>query len=417
MDSLKEKVRKHLVRHYDIFKTSAKTEEVRADIEKAISEIIDREYLIVSLEERKKVASEILDEVVGFGPLKSLLEDPAITEIMVNGPHQIYTEKKGKMELSSIKFDDEQQLYNVIHKIVSPTHRRVDESTPYVDLSLADGSRVNIILPPLSLVGPVVTIRKFLQQLRSMDDLVKLDTMTKEMAEFLIACARSKINIIFAGATGAGKTTTLNILSSYISKDERIVTIEDTAELRLQQQHVVRLETRQANIEGKGDISIRDLFINSLRMRPDRIILGEIRSAEALDLLQAITSGHAGSLSVIHANSPADVVTRLETMVLSSGVPLPQWVVRKQIGTALDLIVQNVQLPDGSRKIVNITEVCNELQNDEIALKDIFRFELEDIDAKGEVHGKWKTTGVIPSFYSSFKRYGVNISERVFKEN
>ena len=412
---LKEKIRQHLIRNYDVFKGSIKESELRKTIEKAIKDIVDREYLIVNAAERKRIVDDLVDEVTGFGPLKPLLEDPSVTEIMVNGPNNIYIEKDGKMQVSKIKFDDSRQLYNVIHKIVSPSHRRVDESTPYVDLSLPDGSRVNVILPPLSLLGPVVTIRKFLKKLRSMDDLVGLGTLTQEMADFLIACVRTKVNIIFAGATGAGKTTTLNILSSYISEDERIITIEDTSELRLQQEHVVSLETRQSNIEGKGEVTIRDLFINTLRMRPDRIILGEIRSEEALDLLQAITSGHAGSLAVIHANSPKDVVTRLETMVLSSGIALPQWVVRTQIGSAIDIIVQNVQLQDGSRKITHITEVCDVLENNEIVLRDLFRFEIEEIDDEGNVSGEWVTTGVVPNFYPMFKKFGLNVSKKMFE--
>lgn len=417
MDTLKEKIRQHLIRQYDVFKGSMSDKKLHENIEKAIKEVANREYLVINAEQRKKIIEELSDEVVGFGPLKTLLNDNSITEIMVNGPHHIYIEKDGKMQLSKVKFDDERQLYNVIHKIVSPTHRRVDESMPYVDLSLEDGSRVNVILPPLSLVGPVVTVRKFLKQLRQIEDLVKLDTLTKDMSDFLVACVRAKINIIFAGATGAGKTTTLNILSSYISKDERIISIEDTSELRLQQEHVVGLETRQSNIEGKGEITIRDLFINSLRMRPDRIILGEIRGEEALDLLQAISSGHAGSLAVIHANSPLDVVSRLETLVLSSGIALPQWLVRRQIAIGINLIVHNVQLPDGSRKITQITEVMGELENDEIVLRDIFRFDIEGIDDKGSVEGQWKTTGVVPSFYPSFKRQGIKVPEKIFTAN
>jgi pilus assembly protein CpaF len=324
-------------------------------------------------------------------------------------------ERGGKKALSNITFDSEQQLMYLIYKILSPTRRHVDESYPFTDVSLKDGSRVNIIIPPLALDGPTVTIRKFLKEINSIDDLVKLGTLDRRMADFLVASIKAKVNIIFAGATGAGKTTTLNALSSYIDKDERIITIEDTAELHLAQEHVVRLESRQQSIEGKGEITIRDLFKNSLRMRPERIILGEIRGAEALDMLQAICSGHRGSLAVLHANSPQEVIYRLETMILTSGLPIAVEAIHRQIAAGINMIIQQEQLSDGSRKISHITQI-NGLKDSRVVLDDIFKYEIEGLDFDGKIKGKWKATGVTPVFYPLFKKEGIPLSENIFKE-
>ncbi|OGX52589.1 MAG: type II secretion system protein E, partial [Omnitrophica WOR_2 bacterium RIFOXYB2_FULL_45_11] len=369
---LKEKVRYRLKEHSHIFtKEKINEQELRFTVARIVEEIRIRERLQLDENGSKKIIDELIDEFMGFGPLKALLEDKAVTEIMVNGPKKVYVEKEGKMFLSDITFENNQHLLYIIQKILMPTRRHVDELSPFTDVSLPDGSRVNIIIPPVSLSGPVITIRKFIKDFSSIEDLVTLDTLSRDMADFLIAAIRAKLNIIFSGATGSGKTTTLNILSGYISARERIVTIEDTAELKLNQEHVVSLEARPGNIEGKGDITIRDLFRNTLRMRPGRIILGEVRSGEALDMLQAMCSGHDGSLAVLHASSPLDVVSRIETMILTSGINIPVWAIKKQIASSLNLIIQQEQLADGSRKITHITEARG-LDKDELVLQDLF---------------------------------------------
>ena len=332
---------------------------------------------------------------------------------MVNGPGVVYAEKNGEMFLTDIKFDNNRQLIQTIEKIMAPTQRRVDESSPYVDASLPDGSRVNIILPPLSLIGPVITIRKFSREIACIEDLLKSDTMTEKMAQCLIASVKAKLTIIFAGAPGGGTTTKLNILSSYIADDERIITIEDTAELRLKQKHVVPLETRQMNVEGKGEVSIRDLFKNSLRMRPDRIILGEIRSSEALDMLQAISSGHNGSLAVLHASSPRDVISRIETMIITSNTAIPLWAIRRQISNAIDIIVMQEQLTDGKRKVTHITEISG-LEGDRITMQDLFTFTQTGLDQNGKVIGRFDATGSVPTFIEEIKIRGLSLDMSVF---
>lgn len=412
---LKDRIRHSLVSQYNalLTKDSFDEEEFRKSVTQIIEHIVNRPRKDLSEEDKKRIISELVDEFTGLGPIQILLKDPAITEIMINGPKKIYIEKQGRKMLSNITFDSEQQLMAVIHKILSPTRRRVDESYPYTDVSLKDGSRVNIIISPVCLEGPTVTIRKFLKELKTADNLMELGAFDKRMSDFLIACIKIKINMIFAGATGAGKTTTLNVLSSYIPEEERIVTIEDTAELHLNQEHVVRLEARQPNIEGKGEITIRNLFINSLRMRPDRIILGEIRDTAALDMLQAICSGHTGSLSVIHANSPQDCLYRLETMILTSGIPITLDAIHRQIAAAIQIMVQQEQMPDGSRKITHIAQVSG-LKDGRVALEDIFTYELEGVDSKGQISGSWKATGVIPSFYPLFKKWNIDLPKEIF---
>src|SRR3989338_48602 len=413
---LKEKVRYRLKEHSHIFTNEKINEqELRFTVARIVEEIRIRERLQLDENGSKKIIDELIDEFMGFGPLKALLEDKAVTEIMVNGPKKVYVEKEGRMLLSDITFENNQHLLYIIQKILMPTRRHVDELSPFTDVSLPDGSRVNIIIPPVSLTGPVITIRKFIKEFGSIEDLVTLDTLSRDMADFLIAAIRAKLNIIFSGATGSGKTTTLNILSTYISTRERIVTIEDTAELRLNQEHVVSLEARPGNIEGKGDITIRDLFRNTLRMRPGRIILGEVRSGEALDMLQAMCSGHDGSLAVLHASSPLDVVSRIETMILTSGINIPVWAIKKQIASSLNLIIQQEQLADGSRKITHITEVRG-LDKDELVLQDLFSYEIEGVQ-DSKVKGTWKKYGAVPLFFSRFKKKGVELSEEIFKGN
>ncbi|MFH0877098.1 MAG: CpaF family protein, partial [Candidatus Omnitrophota bacterium] len=418
MKGIKEKVRQQLISGEFLFskkdRSAADKEKLKHHLDKLIEHVATFERATLTGEEKDKIASELMDEVIGLGPLTLLVEDPTVTEIMVNGPDCVYVEKNGEMTLTDIKFENSRHLMQTIEKIMAPTQRRVDESSPYVDVSLPDGSRVNIILPPLSLVGPIVTIRKFLREIVLLEDLVKRDTLTEKMAQFLKAAIRAKLNIIFAGSTGVGKTTTLNVLSSYLAENERIVTIEDTNELRLKQRHVVPLEARQANVEGKGEVEIRDLFKNSLRMRPDRIILGEIRGSEALDMLQAISSGHEGALAVLHASSPRDVISRIETMIISSSVALPVWAIRRQISNAIDLIVMQEQFIDGKRKITHLTEVDG-MENDEVILKDLFSYEIQGVsEADKSVIGRWKTGGVVPGFFPRFRLHGIDLPQEIF---
>jgi len=415
---IKKQIRQGLVRDSSLLsgKDSFGREELRQAILQVFRDMNEREHLYVGGHEREKIIEELLDELVGFGPIEALIKDPTVTEIMINGPQRVYVERVGKKELSTVTFEDEEQLMYLVYRFLAPTRRRVDEMYPYTEISLPDGSRVNIIIKPLALNGPIVTIRKFLKELKTIDDLIAHDTLDKRMADFLVAAIRAKVNIVFAGATGTGKTTTLNVLSSYIANDERIVTIEDTAELRLSQDHVVRLEGRPANIEGKGAVSIRDLFRNCLRMRPDRIILGEIRGDESLDMLQAICSGHKGALSVLHASSPQDVIYRIETMILTSGVPISVEAIQRQIAAAVELIVLQEQLVDGSRKITHITQVNGLGKDKQVVLEDLFVFEFEALDPQGKAQGKWRACGITPCFYEKLKKTGIDLSKSVFDD-
>jgi pilus assembly protein CpaF len=363
--------------------------------------------------DRKRVVEDIKNDLLGFGPINPLLIDDEVSEVMVNGSNRVYCERKGKLMLTDITFRDDEHVMNVIDKIVSPLGRRIDESSPMVDARLPDGSRVNAIIPPLALNGPTITIRKFAKDPFTIHDLVKFGTLSREMAVFLEACVKAKLNIFVSGGTGSGKTTTLNVLSNFIPENERIVTIEDAAELQLGQDHVVSLESRPANIEGKGAISIRNLVKNSLRMRPDRIVIGEVRGGEALDMLQAMNTGHDGSLATGHSNSPRDMIARLETMVLLAGVDLPVKAIREQISGALDLIIQQSRLSDGSRKITNITEVQG-LEGDIIVLQDIFTFNQEGVDGNGKIVGRLVPTGVLPKFYEKLKTSGIHVPSGIF---
>jgi pilus assembly protein CpaF len=355
---------------------------------------------------------QITDEILGLGPMEPLLRDETITEVMVNGPQQVYIEREGRLELTNVTFQNDEHVMKIIQRIIAPIGRRVDESSPMVDARLADGSRVNAIIPPLSLIGPVITIRKFSATPFTVEDLVRFGTATPEMFEFLEACVKARLNIFVSGGTGSGKTTMLNILSSFIPDDERIVTIEDAAELQLRQEHVVTLEARPANIEGKGAIPIRELVRNALRMRPDRIVVGECRSAEALDMLQAMNTGHDGSMSTGHANSPRDLLARLETMVLMAGMDLPLRAIREQIASAVDLIVHQNRLKDGSRKIVAITEVQG-MEGDVIVMQDIFVFEQTAV-VEGKIQGKLRPTGIRPKFVEKFETAGIHLPPNVF---
>jgi pilus assembly protein CpaF len=386
--------------------------EVRRQIEELFGKIADEEGLALTRAERVRMLEQITDEILGLGPLEPLLRDETITEVMVNGPQQVYIEREGRLELTNVTFQNDEHVMKIIQRIIAPIGRRVDESSPMVDARLADGSRVNAIIPPLSLVGPVITIRKFSATPFTVEDLIRFGTSTTEMFEFLEACVKARLNIFVSGGTGSGKTTMLNILSSFIPDDERIVTIEDAAELQLRQEHVVTLEARPSNIEGKGAVPIRELVRNALRMRPDRIVVGECRSAEALDMLQAMNTGHDGSMSTGHANSPRDMLSRLETMVLMAGMDLPLKAIREQIASAVDLIVHQNRLKDGSRKIVNITEVQG-MEGDVIVMQDIFVFEQTGV-VEGKIQGKLKPTGIRPKFVEKFDAAGIHLPPNVF---
>jgi pilus assembly protein CpaF len=412
---LKIKIQNSVIEELDIDfnDISDKNEELRQEIVFIIMKHIEQESLNLTNNQKKKIKEELLDEIIGFGPITSLLADKDVTEIMVNGPNHVYIEQKGKLILTDAKFKNDNHVMHVIKKIVAPIGRRIDESSPMVDARLPNGSRVNAIIPPLAIDGPSITIRKFAEDPFKIEDLINFGTLSSKMAELLKYCVEGRLNIIVSGGTGSGKTTTLNVLSSFIPDSDRIVTIEDAAELQLSQIHVVRLETRPSNIEGKGEVSIRDLVKNSLRMRPDRIIIGEVRSGETLDMLQAMNTGHDGSLTTGHANAPRDMLSRLETMVLMSGMNLPIKAIRDQTASAIDLIIQQSRLMDGSRRITHITEVQG-MEGDVIILQDIFKFEQRGLDNKGKVKGEYVFTGVMPKFLEKFKDRGINIPMGIF---
>jgi pilus assembly protein CpaF len=409
--SLKSKIHKRIVGELGMADLE------RKQLEEAVTQIadvcMDEEPIPVPRAERSRIISEVMDEVTGYGPIQSLLKDESVSEVMVNGPNQVYAERKGKLILTDIRFRDDAHVMHVIEKIVSPLGRRIDESSPMVDARLPDGSRVNAVIPPLALKGPSITIRKFAKDPFTVDDLVRFGTFTKDMADLLKACVEGKLNIVVSGGTGSGKTTTMNVLSSFIPSEDRIITIEDAAELQLRQEHVVTLETRPPNIEGKGAVTMRDLVRNSLRMRPDRIVVGEVRGGEALDMLQAMNTGHDGSLTTGHANAPRDMLSRLETMVLMAGMDLPVRAIREQIASAVDLIVQQSRLRDGSRKITHLTEVQG-MEGDVITLQDIFVFDQTGCDEQGKVIGRFKPTGIRPKFLDKLSSNGINLPNETF---
>ena len=400
-----------------VFSDHKKTKELRDRAELTVSNLLVEEAgsFIPSQEIRKKLIKEILDEALGLGALEDLLADPEITDIMVNNKNEIFVERFGKIELTSKKFISNEQVRTIIERIIAPIGRRIDESVPMVDARLADGSRVNAIISPLSLTGPTLTIRKFRKERYKTADLISLGALTPDMADFIKACVSCRKNIIVSGGTGSGKTTVLNALSEYISNDERIVTLEDAAELKLNQQHWVRLESRPPNIEGKGAVTIRDLFRNTLRMRPDRILVGECRGTESLDMLQAMNTGHDGSMTTIHANSTFDVLSRLDSMILMSGIELPVRVIREMIASAVDIIIHTARLSDGSRKILAISEITGMKDELHINLSDIFVFKQTGVDTKGKVLGYFTATGYLPSFLEEIRIRGVQISEDIFK--
>ena len=409
---LMRRIQGRLLQELDPSISAAEPAEIRQSIRELLDQILQQEGIVLSRVERQRLFDQIAAEILGFGPLQPLLEDDSITEIMVNGPKQIYVERAGKLYKTPITFEDDEHVMRIIERIVAPLGRRVDEASPYVDARLPDGSRVNIVIPPIALNGPVITIRKFYKTPLTIEDLIRFGSITPEVVQFLEACVKARLNIIVAGGTGSGKTTLLNILSSFIPNDERIVTIENAAELQLRQEHVVRLESRPPNIEGEGEVSIRDLVINSLRMRPDRIIVGEVRGGEALDMLQAMNTGHEGSMTTLHSNSPRDTLARLETMVLMAGMELPTRAIREQIASAVDLIVYQSRMRDGSRKVVAISEIAG-MEGDVISMTDLFVFEHGGY-REGKVHGRLRPTGLRPKFMDKIRAAGIYLPPRIF---
>ena len=388
-------------------------DQARVQIREIAMRLMIEESVTLNLEQRAVVIRTIEDEVMGLGPLEPLLADPTVSDVLVNGPNAVYVERRGKLELTDVQFHSDLHLMNIIDRIVTAVGRRIDESSPMVDARLQDGSRVNAIIPPLALDGPILSIRRFAVELLSIADLVGLGTLTEPVARLLQAVVKSRLNVLVSGGTGAGKTTMLNILSGFIPETERIVTIEDSAELQLQQPHVVRLETRPANIEGRGEVGARDLVRNSLRMRPDRIIVGEVRGAETLDMLQAMNTGHDGSLTTIHANNPRDAVARIESMVSMTGIQFPTKGLRTQIASAIQVVLQLERQEDGKRRLVSVTEI-NGMEGDIITMSELFAFERQGIDKDGKVIGALKATGIIPGFHKQITRKGIDLPVELF---
>jgi len=409
---LKTRVQNRLLSEMDASMDVTKTDEVRRTIQNLYDQILTEENIVLSRAERSRLFEQISAEIIGFGPLQPLLEDSSVTEIMVNGSKNIYIERKGKLYRVPVIFESNDHVMRIIDRIVAPLGRRVDEASPYVDARLPDGSRVNAVIPPISLVGPTLTIRKFSKLPITYQQLLEYGTLTADALQFIKACVEAKINIVISGGTGSGKTTLLNILSGFIPPDERIITIENAAELQLRQEHVVTLESRPPNIEGRGEITIRQLVVNSLRMRPDRIIVGEIRDEAALDMLQAMNTGHDGSLTTLHSNSPRDTLARLETMTMMAGMEIPARSIREQISSAINLIIHQERLRDGTRKVVNITEVSG-MEGEVITTTDIFSFEQTGMEG-GQVIGTLRPTGLRPMFSEKLEAAGIHLPPSIF---
>ena len=415
-EELKRLIHSKLVDKLDLSRVSDLAgDTLRREIRLVVERLCDTENPLLNRMERERLIDEVLDETFGFGPLEMLLKDPTISDILVNGPHKIYVERRGKLEKTEVKFRDNDHLMQIIDRIVSKVGRRVDETSPMVDARLPDGSRFNAIIPPLALDGPSLSIRRFGANPLKLEDLLNFKAFTPEMAMLMEACIKARLNCVISGGTGCGKTTLLNTLSSFIPHDERVVTIEDAAELQLQQDHVVRLETRPANIEGKGAVMTRDLVRNALRMRPERIIIGECRGGETLDMLQAMNTGHSGSMTTLHANTPRDAQARLETMIMMAGMELPIKAMRQQISSAVDLIIQANRLQGGPRKVTTITEVMN-MEQDVIIMQDIFRYKQLGLDQNGRAFGQFEATGVRPAFMSRLEAAGIKLPSNLFAE-
>lgn len=409
---LKTRVQNRLFAELDPSMDVTKVNEVRSTILELFEQVLAEENTVLSRGEKHRLFEQIVAEILGLGPLQPLLEDETITEVMVNGAKNIYIERAGKIHRVPVSFESDEHVMRIIERIVAPLGRRIDESSPYVDARLPDGSRVNAVIPPISLVGPVITIRKFAKNPITLDQLIQFGTITAEALQFLKACVESRINVVISGGTGSGKTTLLNILSQFIPADERIVTIENAAELQLRQEHVVTLESRPPNIEGRGEVTIRQLVINALRMRPDRIIVGEIRDEAALDMLQAMNTGHDGSMTTLHSNTPRDTLARLETMVLMAGMELPVRAIREQVSSAIDLVVHQERLRDGTRKVVNVTEVSG-MEGDVVTMTDIFMFEQSGYE-DGKVVGRLRPTGLRPKFMEKIEASGIHLPASIF---
>ena len=412
-NSLKMKLHRKLIDQLDLARMVGEEDDLRSQVKELVSQLADQENTLLNFSERQRLIEEVLDETFGLGPLEVILSDGTISDILVNGPKQVYIERDGKLELTEVQFRDNAHLMHVIDKIVSAVGRRCDETTPLVDARLADGSRVNAVIPPLAIDGASMSIRRFGADPLTWEDYIAFNSCTPEMRDFLQACVVSHLNVLVIGGTGSGKTTLLNNLSSFIPDTERIVTIEDAAELQLRQPHVVRLESRPANIEGKGKIAIRDLLINSLRMRPDRIVVGECRGSETLDMLQAMNTGHDGSLTTLHANSTRDTVARVETMVMMAGFDLPVRAIRQQFASAIHVIINAQRLSGGPRKIVTITEITG-MEGDMITMQDIFAFEQLGVSPAGKAYGQFVATGIRPSFLDRFKSTGCELDPALF---
>jgi pilus assembly protein CpaF len=414
---LKSGVHRDLISRVDLERVANQRDEyTRGQVLSVIQDLVANLKTPLSGRERERLSLEVLDEVFGLGPLEPLLQDPTINDILVNGPKQVYVERAGMLEESNIMFKDNAHLMNIIDKVVSAVGRRVDESSPMVDARLADGSRVNVIIPPLAIDGPHLSIRRFGHIPIAEEDLLRNQTLTQPMLELLRGCVRSRLNVVISGGTGAGKTTLLNVLSGYISDKERIVTIEDSAELQMKQRHCVRLETRPANIEGKGAVMQRQLVINSLRMRPDRIVIGEVRGEEALDMLQAMNTGHDGSLTTVHANTPRDALARIETMAMMANLNLPEKAVRRQMASAINVVVQISRFNDGTRRITHLSEITG-MEEDIVSMQDVFVFEKQGVSADGRVLGAFTATGIRPKFAERLKASGINVPAAWFNNS
>lgn len=409
---LKTRVQNRLITEMDPSMDVSRTNEVRAMIKEMYDAILQEESIILGRKERDALFEQVVAEIVGLGPLEPLLADETITEVMVNGPKKIFVERRGKVQRVNLAFESDEHLMRIIERIVAPLGRRIDESSPTVDARLKDGSRVNAVIPPIALNGPTLTIRKFFKKPLTIEDLIRYGSVTEEAIEFLKACVIAAVNIVISGGTGTGKTTFLNVLSSFIPADVRIITIENAAELQLRQEHVVTLESRPPNVEGKGEVSIRDLVINSLRMRPDRIVVGECRGGEALDMLQAMNTGHEGSMTTLHANNTRDALSRLETMVLMAGMELPHRAIRDQVAAAIDLIVQLERMRDGSRRVTSITEIQG-MEGDVITTAEIFKFEQTGFE-EGKVIGRLRPTGIRPKFMDKIEEAGIHLPPSIF---
>jgi pilus assembly protein CpaF len=418
LEEMRQKMHQHVISELGptLYDQRMSETELRRQVHELLHKAIGQERAALTSVERTRLMQDVSDDVLGYGPIERFLKDPTVTEVMVNGPNDVYIERSGRLETTKVAFADETHLRRIIDKIVSQIGRRVDEATPMVDARLPDGSRVNVVIPPLAIGGPFMTVRKFSADPYTVDDLITFGTLSSQAARFVDACVRGRLNVVISGGTGTGKTTLLNVLSSFIPEDERIVTVEDAKELQLHQHHVLPLEARPSNIEGKGEVRIRDLVRNALRMRPDRIVVGEVRGSEAIDMLQAMNTGHEGSITTVHANTPRDALSRIETMTLMAGMDLPVRVIREQMSSALDLVIHLARLRDGTRRVTHISEVCN-MEGDVITLQDLYLFDYGmGVDDTGRSVGELKSTGIRPHFAERLADHGIVLEPELFRQ-